>query len=220
MPQVFRFARESPQRPVMLIFISPQTNRAVGLLTVAWSRASDASDAYTTDVCCRAWCTMKCHTSSHFKEPTIDFVNTRRIWCCESARPTMQQTQSRVGRKHLNSQQTRPLVWQQTHSRIRCSTLLCRLCSQLMPMPTDADITCPTFHRQHVRCTATSASQARIRHQTLGQRPMLPNATYFLENASLPLKFHRLRKCANTTKCTSPCACVLAFSQSFYKVLR
>jgi hypothetical protein len=34
-------------------------------------------------------------------------------------------------------------------------------------------------------------------------------------NPSLPLKLHRLRKCANITKCTSPCACVLAFSQSF-----
>jgi hypothetical protein len=34
-------------------------------------------------------------------------------------------------------------------------------------------------------------------------------------NPSLPLKLHRLRKCANITKCTSPCACVLAFSQTF-----
>jgi hypothetical protein len=34
-------------------------------------------------------------------------------------------------------------------------------------------------------------------------------------NPFLPLKLHLLRKCANTTKCTSPCACVLAFSQSF-----
>jgi hypothetical protein len=34
-------------------------------------------------------------------------------------------------------------------------------------------------------------------------------------NPSLPLKLHRLRKCANITKCTSPCVCVLAFSQSF-----
>jgi hypothetical protein len=34
-------------------------------------------------------------------------------------------------------------------------------------------------------------------------------------NPSLPLKLHRLHKCANITKCTSPCACVLAFSQSF-----
>jgi hypothetical protein len=38
-------------------------------------------------------------------------------------------------------------------------------------------------------------------------------------NLSLPLKLHRLRKCANTTKCTSPCACVLAFSQWFFKAL-
>jgi hypothetical protein len=35
-------------------------------------------------------------------------------------------------------------------------------------------------------------------------------------NPSLPLKLHRLRKCANTTKCTSPpCARVSAFSQLF-----
>jgi hypothetical protein len=38
-------------------------------------------------------------------------------------------------------------------------------------------------------------------------------------NPSLPLKLHRLRKCANTTKCTSACACVLAFSQLVYKAL-
>jgi hypothetical protein len=36
-------------------------------------------------------------------------------------------------------------------------------------------------------------------------------------NPSLPLKHHRLCKCANITKCTSPCACVLAFSQSFLR---
>jgi hypothetical protein len=35
MPQVFRFARENPERPVMVIFISPQTNRAIGLLIAA-----------------------------------------------------------------------------------------------------------------------------------------------------------------------------------------
>jgi hypothetical protein len=34
-------------------------------------------------------------------------------------------------------------------------------------------------------------------------------------NPTLPLKLHLLHKCANTTKCTSPYACVLAFSQSF-----
>jgi hypothetical protein len=39
-------------------------------------------------------------------------------------------------------------------------------------------------------------------------------------NPSLPLKLHRLRKCANTTKSTSPCACLLVFSQSFFKTLR
>jgi hypothetical protein len=39
-------------------------------------------------------------------------------------------------------------------------------------------------------------------------------------NPSLPLKLHRLRKCANTTEFTSPCARVLAFSQSFFKALR
>jgi hypothetical protein len=36
-------------------------------------------------------------------------------------------------------------------------------------------------------------------------------------NPSLPLKLDRLRKCANTTRCTSPCVCVLAFSQSFLR---
>jgi hypothetical protein len=36
-------------------------------------------------------------------------------------------------------------------------------------------------------------------------------------NPSLPLKLHRLRKCANTTKCTPPCACVLAFHKHFSK---
>jgi hypothetical protein len=30
-------------------------------------------------------------------------------------------------------------------------------------------------------------------------------------NLSLPLKLHLLHKCANTTKCTSPCVCVLTF---------
>jgi hypothetical protein len=34
-------------------------------------------------------------------------------------------------------------------------------------------------------------------------------------NPSLPLKLHCLRKSANTTKCTSPCACVLAFYNHF-----
>jgi hypothetical protein len=34
-------------------------------------------------------------------------------------------------------------------------------------------------------------------------------------NPSLPLKLHRLRKCANTTKSTMSCECVLVFSQSF-----
>jgi hypothetical protein len=34
-------------------------------------------------------------------------------------------------------------------------------------------------------------------------------------NPSLPLKLHRLRKCANTTKCTPSCTRVLAFSQIF-----
>jgi hypothetical protein len=34
-------------------------------------------------------------------------------------------------------------------------------------------------------------------------------------NPSLPLKLHRLRKSANTTKCTPPCACVLAFHKHF-----
>jgi hypothetical protein len=32
-----------------------------------------------------------------------------------------------------------------------------------------------------------------------------------IPNPSLPLKLHLLRKCANTTKCTSSCACVLTF---------
>jgi hypothetical protein len=36
-------------------------------------------------------------------------------------------------------------------------------------------------------------------------------------NPSLPLKHHRLRKCANTTMCISSCACVLAFSQYFLR---
>jgi hypothetical protein len=35
-------------------------------------------------------------------------------------------------------------------------------------------------------------------------------------NPSPPLKLHLLSKCANTTKCTPPCACVLAFSQLFF----
>jgi hypothetical protein len=39
-------------------------------------------------------------------------------------------------------------------------------------------------------------------------------------NPSLPLKLHYICKCANTTMCISPCVCVLAFSQSFFKVLR
>jgi hypothetical protein len=34
-------------------------------------------------------------------------------------------------------------------------------------------------------------------------------------NPSLPLKLHRLRKSANTTKCTPLCACVLAFHKHF-----
>jgi hypothetical protein len=34
-------------------------------------------------------------------------------------------------------------------------------------------------------------------------------------NPSLPLKLHRLCKCAHTTKCTPPCACVLAFHNHF-----
>jgi hypothetical protein len=34
-------------------------------------------------------------------------------------------------------------------------------------------------------------------------------------NPSLSFKLHRLRKCANTNKCSSPCARVLVFSQSF-----
>jgi hypothetical protein len=34
-------------------------------------------------------------------------------------------------------------------------------------------------------------------------------------NPSLPLKLHRLRKSANTTKCTPPCASVLAFHKHF-----
>jgi hypothetical protein len=38
-------------------------------------------------------------------------------------------------------------------------------------------------------------------------------------NPSLPLKLHLLRKCANTTKCTSPCACVLTFSAIILKEL-
>jgi hypothetical protein len=33
------------------------------------------------------------------------------------------------------------------------------------------------------------------------------------------LKHHLLRKCANTTKCTSPCACVLTFSANILKEL-
>ena len=36
-------------------------------------------------------------------------------------------------------------------------------------------------------------------------------------NPSHPCKHHLLCKCANTTKCTPPCVCVLAFSQSFPK---
>jgi hypothetical protein len=36
---------------------------------------------------------------------------------------------------------------------------------------------------------------------------------------SLPLKLHRLRKGANTTKCSSLCASVLAFSQLFFEAL-
>jgi hypothetical protein len=35
------------------------------------------------------------------------------------------------------------------------------------------------------------------------------------QNPSQLLKLHRLRKCANTNKCSPPCARVLAFSQSF-----
>jgi hypothetical protein len=38
-------------------------------------------------------------------------------------------------------------------------------------------------------------------------------------NPSVSLKLHRLRKCANTTKCTPPCACVLAFHKHFFKAL-
>jgi hypothetical protein len=38
-------------------------------------------------------------------------------------------------------------------------------------------------------------------------------------NPPLPLKLHRLCKCANTTKCAPPCAYVLAFSQLFFKAL-
>jgi hypothetical protein len=79
MPQVFRSARENPQRPTMLIFISPQLNRVVGLITAARLGASDASDAYAIDACYHVRCTTKRHTSSHFKEPTVDFVNSRRV---------------------------------------------------------------------------------------------------------------------------------------------
>jgi hypothetical protein len=38
-------------------------------------------------------------------------------------------------------------------------------------------------------------------------------------NPSLPLKLHLLRKSANTTKCNSPCTCVLTFSTIILKEL-
>jgi hypothetical protein len=38
-------------------------------------------------------------------------------------------------------------------------------------------------------------------------------------NPSLPLKLHLLRKYANTTKCTSTCACVLTFFAIILKEL-
>jgi hypothetical protein len=77
----------------------------------------------------------------------------------------------------------------------------------------------------HWTCTSVSLSPAQWKiGVSFPQKALNPASQARREgernpNPSLPLKLHRLRKCANTTKCTTPCACVLAFLQSFFKVL-
>jgi hypothetical protein len=56
---------------------------------------------------------------------------------------------------------------------------------------------------ENSRFTSQKASNPASQAQQEGERN---------SNPSLPLKLHHLHKCANITKCTSPCACVLAFS--------
>jgi hypothetical protein len=57
----------------------------------------------------------------------------------------------------------------------------------------------------HLRFFASGAVENRHFTSTKAPNP----------NPSLPLKLHRLPKCANITMCISSCASVLAFSQSF-----
>jgi hypothetical protein len=47
--------------------------------------------------------------------------------------------------------------------------------------------------------------------------PLGAQTPLYHTNPSLPHKLHCLRKYANTNKCSPHCACVLAFSQSFYR---
>jgi hypothetical protein len=114
----------------------------------------------------------------------------------------------------------------------------------LTSSPTDADARHLSLQHHRVRRLLLSSARTRVSHQMLTSasdapetsvRRLLqlcllfhPSAQWKISvlssrkrlNPSLPLKLHHLRKCANTTKCTSPCACVLAFSQSFFKALR
>jgi hypothetical protein len=67
----------------------------------------------------------------------------------------------------------------------------------------------------HVRNTTAEIDTGRIR-STCQTRPVTPwpaRLTPFQHQLLL------LCKCTNTTKCTPPCACVLPFSQSFFKGL-
>jgi hypothetical protein len=67
-----------------------------------------------------------------------------------------------------------------------------------------------------------SAYTNRTRRSSRGQRPVTHSdlliSPLFLRRVDpLQLQTLLLCKCANTTKCTPPCVCMLAFSQSFLR---
>jgi hypothetical protein len=122
---------------------------------------------------------------------------------------------------------TSPLHWahEQCTSSVRCETLGRAGAPRYTALPDqyapDARTSVRCYRKQHF-CLRFFTSGAVENRRFTSRKALNPASQARREeernpNPSLPLKLHRFRKCANITKYTSPCACVLPFSQSFLR---
>jgi hypothetical protein len=178
-----------------------------------------------TDVCHASL--FKCRTSiSNGRELVQVTVNrlTGRAERMTGHWSTWRPVVSREVFSRSNSDRTRPLGRNRTHPSVRSTQTLAThwrhlnrtLTQRVRSLAPDAQVRAPI-----VRPRLELTWRARVRPVT--PRPASSQWEMGISllriHPSLSLKLHLLHKCANITKCTSPCACVLIFSAIILKEL-